>query len=79
VRKIRERESEKYREVAAVVESALALEQQAHAAEALGNIDTFAFEERSLREAALAALKEGSWPKRAPSPTSGHPRSASGC
>ncbi|MDX2024326.1 MAG: BREX-6 system phosphatase PglZ [Deltaproteobacteria bacterium] len=60
---IRSRHAEKYRTLAIDVESTLDAERKSHHARALGNIDTFAFEELAIRGAALTALLQNDWEK----------------
>ena len=58
---VRERYPEQYRILSIDVESTLTDDRTGHHARALGSIDTFAFEEHTIRGAALSALEKGDW------------------
>lgn len=58
---LREKCSEEYAAVAVEFEERLKEERGGHSADKLGSIDTFQFEERSVRQAALAALTANEW------------------
>lgn len=60
IQQLRDRHPEEYRQMAHACEDALD-EERAHDPANLGSIDTFRFEERAIREAALSALKQGGW------------------
>ena len=61
VAEVRERYPEPYRILSIDVESTLTDDRTGHHARALGSIDTFAFEEHTIRGAALSALEKGDW------------------
>lgn len=61
VARLRERLPEDYEYFAAQLQDRLQAEREAHAAEVLGATDTFRFEETTIREEALQALRRGQW------------------
>lgn len=61
VARIRQQDPRAYEELVAEVQDFLAAERTSHHAAALGSIDTFRFEEATIRGAAIGALQRSDW------------------